>query len=76
MIVIGDSEVRLPHDVWVKNWAADPPCDEGKRCPTAPYWTLQNEDALIFIDGNGKVWDEIVGCGNPTPFEAVKDALR
>lgn len=75
-ITIAGNDIRLSDDIWIKDWTAEPPCDSGRRCPAAPYWTLQNEDALIYIDGNGKVWDELVGCGDPAPFELIKNALK
>lgn len=75
-INIAGNDIRLSGDIWVKDWTADPPCNNGRKCPVAPYWTLQNEDALIYIDGNGKIWDELVGCGDPAPFELIKIALK
>ena len=76
VIVIAEKEIRLPNDVWFLKWTADPPCEVGKNCPIAPYWTLGNDEAIIEIDGAGKVWADLVGCGDPVPFDTIKSALR
>jgi hypothetical protein len=75
-IVIGGTEIRLPGHIFVSAWQAEAPCDTGRTCPTSPYWTLQSEDAFIEIDGEGRVWEELIGCGDPDPFSVVKQLLR
>ena len=76
MIVIAGIEIQLPSDVWVDKWNPDMSCAEGKKCPTMPYWTLYNGEGTIEIDGDGKIWQELIGCGDPAPFASIKKLLR
>jgi len=76
MLVIAGRDVQLPATVWLKSWITDLSCTDGQKCPPTPYLTLQSDDSTIEIDGNGKIWNEAIGCGDPEPFKSVKNLLR